>query len=211
MARLRTSRRNAGKSPRSRRAISAAAGSIAGGVATCAWAERFAGAFDRPSLLIVDLRQHHGQFLLQGELGPLIIRIGKFSHAILELQIAQVLVNRGLALFQMLRGRDRIGRRNVFGANEQREQTSSRPRPESPRRTESFNPAWSDPSRFAAIVSGSMSAHRASAGAGCPRRSRRITNTTMPRPISRRIQIPATPMKPGPDRQNRSLPFSWTN
>ncbi len=70
----------------------------------------------------LDFRQHHGQFLLQRQFGLLIVRVGKFAHAVFELQVAQIFIDGGLALIQMLRGRNRIRRRNVLGANEQREE-----------------------------------------------------------------------------------------
>ena len=53
----------------------------------------------------VDLRQHPRQFLLQADLGLLIIGVGKLADAILELQIAQVLIDGRAALVQMPRGR----------------------------------------------------------------------------------------------------------
>ncbi len=71
----------------------------------------------------IDLGQHRRQFLLQRELGLLIIGVRKFADAIFELQVAQIFVDRRFAIFQMLRGGNRLGRRHVLGADEQREQS----------------------------------------------------------------------------------------
>jgi hypothetical protein len=46
----------------------------------------------------VDLGQHRRQFLLQVFLGVLVILVGEFTDAVLELEVAQVLVDGGLAL-----------------------------------------------------------------------------------------------------------------
>ena len=63
----------------------------------------------------------HGQFLLQGELGLLIVGVGKLAHAIFELQIAQILINRAFALRDA--AWERRGRaREVLGANGKRKQ-----------------------------------------------------------------------------------------
>ena len=45
-----------------------------------------------------------GQFLLQVALGALIILVGEFADAIFELQVAQIFVDRGLALIQVMEG-----------------------------------------------------------------------------------------------------------
>ena len=49
---------------------------------------------------------HAGQFLLQILLGLLVVFVGKLADAVLELQVAQVLVDSGLAFVQMLKGRN---------------------------------------------------------------------------------------------------------
>ena len=56
----------------------------------------------------IDFGQHRGQFLLQILFGALIIVIGEFADAIFELQVAQIFVNRGLALVQVGERGDRF-------------------------------------------------------------------------------------------------------
>ena len=65
----------------------------------------------------IDFRQHRGQFLLQVFLGQLVVVIGEFAHTVLELQVAQVLVDRRLALIQVSERGDGFRFRQVLGTN----------------------------------------------------------------------------------------------
>ncbi len=62
-----------------------------------------------------------GQFLLQIFLGALVIVIGEFADAIFELQVAQIFVDGGLALVQMVEGRDRFRVGQILGPHAQDE------------------------------------------------------------------------------------------
>src|SRR5208337_4089295 len=58
-------------------------------------------------------------FLLQVVLGVLVILIGELPHAIFELQVAQVFVDRRFTLVEVGEGRDGFGWRDVFGTDAQ--------------------------------------------------------------------------------------------
>ncbi len=73
----------------------------------------------------IDLRQHARQLALQVQLGLLVVGVGQLAQPVLELQIAEVLVDLRFAVFQVRRGRYRSGFGNILVANEQRERDRS--------------------------------------------------------------------------------------
>ena len=45
----------------------------------------------------------------------LVVLVGEFADAVLELEVAQVFVDSGFALIQMLKGGNRLGNGQIFG------------------------------------------------------------------------------------------------
>ena len=78
-------------------------------------------AVDKFRFNAIHFGQHPREFLLQLQLGGLVILVGDLVDAVLELEIAQVLINDRLVLVQMLERRNGLRFWKIFQTDEQQE------------------------------------------------------------------------------------------
>ena len=69
----------------------------------------------------VHFGHHAGQFALQIPLGLLVVLVGELAQTVFKLQVAQVFVDGGFALVQMLEGRNRFRLGQILGPDRQDE------------------------------------------------------------------------------------------